>query len=275
LRLRWVPHAFRALALLAIGLGALGLHVEQLQPAGTMRGLNIVLVIDASRSMLAQDFEPNRLGSATRLTEEFVKRRPGDRFGLVTFAGDVILECPITVDRGALVATIRDVSTLNRSDGTALGEAIASGVARLKTTPANGRVILILSDGAGNTGRMTSEEAATLAAAQNVRVYAVGIGATGPVPYPTEFGMLSVVLDLDDAVLRQVTATTGGEYFRAADSRTLEMAFDKLDRLEPAEFVLPARRRQLPLTPAFALLALAALLVEEILAASVFRSLTR
>jgi Ca-activated chloride channel family protein len=258
-----------------MGLGALGLHVNRFQEATAPRGLNVLLLIDASRSMLAQDFEPSRLGAATRLAEEFVRRRVDDRFGVITFAGDVVLECPITADREAVVATVRDVSTLNRSDGTALGQAVAGGVARLKTTPPNGRVILVLTDGAGNTGTLTAEKAAALAATYNVRVYAVGIGASGPVPYPTEFGTVSVRLELNEADLRKITASTGGQYLRAADSRSLASASAALDRLEPAAFVSPRQRRAFPLTPPLALLGLAAVFIEELVAATFFRTVTR
>ena len=275
LRLRWIPGALRGAALIGMGLGALGLHVDRFQETTAQKGLNVLLLIDASRSMLAQDFEPSRLGAATRLAEEFVRRRVDDRFGVITFAGDVVLECPVTADREAVVATVRDVSTLNRSEGTALGEAVATGVARLKTTPPNGRVILILTDGAGNTGALTPEKVAALAATYNVRVYAVGIGASGPVPYPTEFGIVSVSLELNEADLRTMTAGTGGLYLRAADSRSLASAFAALDRLEPAAFVSPRQRRELPLAPPLALLALAALFIEEIVAATFFRTVTR
>ena len=275
LRLRWIPGALRCAALLGMGLGALGLHVDRFQETTAPKGLNVLLLIDASRSMLAQDFEPSRLGAATRLAEEFVRRRVNDRFGVITFAGDVVLECPVTTDREAVVATVRDVSTVNRLDGTALGEAVASGVARLKTTPPNGRVILILTDGAGNTGTLTPENAAALAAANNVRVYAVGIGASGPVPYPTEFGPVSVTLELNEADLRKITASTGGQYLRAADSRSLATAFAALDRLEPAAFVSPRQRREVPLTPLLALVGLAALFIEALVAATFLRTVTR
>ena len=275
LRLKWIPGALRCAALIGMGLGVLGLHVDRFQETTASRGLNVLLLIDASRSMLAQDFEPSRLGAATRLAEEFVRRRVDDRFGVITFAGDVVLECPVTADREAVVATVRDVSTLNRSDGTALGEAVASGVARLKTTPSNGRVILVLTDGAGNTGTLTAEKAAALAAAYNVRVYAVGIGATGPVPYPTEFGIVTVSLELNEADLRKITASTGGQYLRAADSRSLASAFAALDRLEPATFMSPRQRREFPLTPLLALLGLAAVFIEELVTAAFFRTVTR
>jgi Ca-activated chloride channel family protein len=275
LRLRWIPSALRWSALIALALGALGLRIERSHGTRIVKGLNIVLIVDASRSMLAQDFEPNRLGAATRLAEAFVTRRVNDRFGFITFAGDVLLECPVTADRGTLLSTIRDMSTSERSDGTALGEAIASGVSRLMATPADGRVIVVLTDGASNTGGLTAEQAAALAAAYHVRIYAVGIGASGQVPYPTEFGVLFLALDLDETVLRDVATTTGGQFLRAADSRALDTAFDTLDRLEPAELVVPSPRRDLPLTPACALFALTAVLTEAFVAATFLRAVTR
>jgi Ca-activated chloride channel family protein len=275
LKLRWIPSALRWSALTALALGALGLRIERFQSSRIVKGLNIVLIVDASGSMLAQDFEPNRLGAATRLAETFVRRRVNDRFGFMTFAGDVLLECPVTADRETLLNSIRDVSTSGRSDGTALGEAIAGGVSRLMATPTNGRVIVVLTDGASNTGGLAAEQAAALAAAHNVRVYAVGIGASGQVPYPTEFGMLFLTLDLDETVLRNVAAATGGQFLRAEDSRALDTAFDALDRLEPTELVLPSPRRDRPLAPACALLALTAVLTEAFVAATLLRAVTR
>jgi Ca-activated chloride channel family protein len=275
LRLRWMPGALRWSALVAMALGALGLHVQRVEETRIVRGLNIVLIVDTSRSMLARDFEPNRLGAAIRLAEAFVRRRVDDRFGFITFAGDVLLECPVTADRGALLNTIRDPSTLNRADGTALGEAIATGVSRLVAAPSNGRVIVVLTDGASNTGGLTPERAAALAAAYHVRVYAVGIGRSGQVPYPTEFGTLFLALDLDEAVLRDLAGRTGGQYLRAAGSRDLDAAFDALDRLEPAEIVRPSRRRELRVTPACALFALTAVLAEALIGSTFLRAVTR
>jgi Ca-activated chloride channel family protein len=275
LKLRWIPSVLRWSALTAMALGALGPRIERLPSTRIVKGLNIVLIVDASRSMLAQDFEPNRLGAARRLAETLVLRRVNDRFGFITFAGDVLLECPVTADRGTLLSTIRDVSTSDRSDGTALGEAIASGVSRLMATPTDGRVIVVLTDGVSNAGGLTAEQAAALAAAYNVRVYAVGIGASGQVPYPTEFGILFLALDLDETVLRNVATTTGGQFLRAADSRALDTAFGTLDRLEPAELVLPSQRRDLPLSPACALFALTAVLTEAFAAATFLRAVTR
>ncbi len=274
-RLAWVPNGLRWSALVAMGLAAIGLHVDRRSSPTVLRGLNVVLVLDTSQSMLAQDFEPNRLGAAQRMAEAFVRRRADDRFGLITFAGDVLLECPVTADHETLIRTIHDVSTLNRADGTALGEAIAGGIAHLKAAPSNGRVIVILTDGASNAGALKAETVATMAAAYHIRVYAVGIGASGPVPYPTEFGTITVPLDLDETALRAVTAGTGGQYFRATDASAFDTAFATLDRLEPSQFVAPTRNRPVSLTPLLAIFALAALLIEEVIAATFLKAVTR
>lgn len=274
LRLRWVPVALRTTACVAIGLGLLDLGIERRQQTTVVTGLDVVLVIDASRSMLAQDFEPDRLSAAKRLAEEFVKRRVHDRFGIISFAGDSILECPLTADRSAVIQSIRAVSAAERPGGTALGTAIANAVGRLRVAPAKGRVVVILTDGGSNAGNPTPETAAALAAAYGVRLYPIGVGAKGQVPYPTEFGTLSVALDLEEVVLRALADRTVGRYFRVIDSRSLDAAFGELDLLEPAEYLAPGGVRRVSLTPQFALMALLVLFVEELLTTTYLRSVT-
>ena len=272
-RLRWLPSGLRFVALGALALGLLDLHIDRRQETTVAKGLNIVLLVDASRSMLAQDFEPDRLGAAKRLAEEFANRRDRDRFALITFAGDAVLDCPLTMDRRVLTDSLRAVSTIDRRDGTSLGGALAGAVARLKPVPETGRVVIVLTDGASNAVTPTPHTAAGLAAAYGVRIYTIGIGATGLVPYPTEFGRVSVSLDLDEAILQDVSRATGGTYFRAADAQSLEAAFSELDRLEPTEYVVPGGVRHVSLSPLFAVLAVTMLLLEQFLAATYVRAL--
>lgn len=274
LRLRWLPIVLRSTALLAIGLGLLDLGVARRQQTAIATGLDVVLVIDASRSMLAQDLEPDRLSAAKRLAEEFVNRRADDRFGTISFAGDTVLECPLTADRSAVIQSIRAISAADRPDGTALGTAVANAVGRLRVTPAKGRVVVILTDGGSNAGDPAPDKAAALAAAYGVRLYPMGIGATGKVPYPTEFGTLSVALDLEETVLRALADRTVGRYFRATDTRSLDAAFGELDLLEPTEYLAPGGIRRVSLTPLFALIALLTLLVEELLTTTYLRTVT-
>src|SRR5260221_140391 len=274
LRLRWLPAALRVIALIAIGLGVLDLGVERRQETAIATGLDVVLVIDASRSMLARDFEPDRLSAAKRLAEEFVRRRTHDRFGIISFAGDTVLECPLTADQSAVLQRIRAISAAQRSDGTALGAAIASAVGRLRLAPAKGRVVVILTDGSSNAGDPAPDKAAALAAAYGVRLYPMGIGATGKVPYPTEFGTLRVALDLEETMLRVLADRTVGRYFRATDNRSLDAAFGELDLLEPTEYLAPGRIRRVSLTPLFALVALLTVVVEELLTTTYFRTVT-
>ena len=274
LRLRWLPSALRVTALLAISLGLLDLGVEHRQQTAITTGLDVVLVIDASRSMLAQDLEPDRLNAAKRLAEEFVKRRTHDRFAAISFAGDAVLECPLTADRSAVTQSIRAISAADRPDGTALGAAIANAVGRLRVTPAKGRVVVILTDGGSNAGNPAPEKAAALAEAYGVRLYPMGIGATRKVPYPTEFGTLSVALDLEETVLRGLADRTLGRYFRATDNGSLDVAFGELDLLEPTEYLAPGGLRRVSLTPLFALIALLSVLVEEILTTTYLRTVT-
>jgi Ca-activated chloride channel homolog len=274
LTFRWVPATLRWTALLAIALGALGLHIERSRSAPVTSGLNVMLLIDVSKSMLAQDFVPSRLGAALRVAEGFVTRRPTDRFAVMTFAGDVVLECPLTDDHPAILATLRDISPSNRRDGTALGEAVTRGLARLDAgTPSGSRLLVILSDGAGNGDALTPNAVAAAAAASRVRVYAIGIGGTGPVPYPTEFGTLSVTLDLDESALRSIAGQTGGRFFRAADAPSFESAFEALDSLERAQLAPSRSTSRLSLVSPLACLALSMLLMEAVVSLLFFGAL--
>lgn len=272
-RVRWLalPVALRAggLVLLVLALArpqeALGIREV------TTRGVNILLTLDVSGSMRAEDFRPqNRLHVAKRVLAEFVRGREGDRLGLVVFAGKAFSQVPLTTDRGVLLDLLQRVEIGMLPDGTAIGTALATSLNHVKDVPARSSVIVLLTDGVNNTGRLDPVTAAEAARALGVRVYTVGVGTQGTAPFLVEDPILGrryveLPVTIDEEVLREIAEKTGGRYWRATDPRTLEGILEEIDRLEKTEIrvreaVNHAERYAVFLNPALLLLALELLL---------------
>lgn len=222
----------------AIALGALALARPQ---AGhrmervTTEGIDIVVTLDVSGTMRAEDFAPkNRLHVARRTIASFIAGRTADRIGLVTFSRVSETRCPPTLDYAALQSSLNAVTFSDpRDDGTAIGSGIATAVNRLRTSKAKSRVLILLTDGINNAGSIDPVTAADLARAVGVRIYAIGVGSDGPVSIPTPDGTrVRATLPINEAELRRVAATTGGHYFRASDSEALAAIFRRIDALE-------------------------------------------
>jgi Ca-activated chloride channel family protein len=223
--------------------------------------------------MQALDFEPDRLGAARAFAERLVQRRPHDRVGLMTFASRTTLRCPLTRDRDALRAAIRDLTpgAALLGEGTALGAATLDAVERLASGAAGDRMLILLSDGKSIRESVPTEDAAAVAAARQVRIHTIGIGSGGAVPYPTEFGRVDVVLPLDEAVLTAMAVRSRGRYFRAPDEAALRAVSDAIDELEspaPVEVIEP---RLFSVARAWVLAAMGCLVIEAVLAASLLR----
>jgi Ca-activated chloride channel family protein len=237
-RLRWAPDALRAAAFLAM---VLALARPQELAAGrplTTSGVDIVLTIDASGSMKAEDFQPrNRLEVAKQAAIDFVEQRPSDRLGLVTFAGQAVTQAPLTLDHQAVGSAIRRIEIGGLTDGTAIGTALATAVNRLRASDARSKVVILLTDGVNNAGQIDPLTAARTAQALGVRVYTIGVGTTGEAPYLLDdprFGRryVRVVVRIDEEVLREISSRTGGRYFRATDPEALSQVYAAIDRLE-------------------------------------------
>jgi len=203
-------------------------------------GIDIMIAMDVSLSMLAEDFQPkNRITVAKQVIADFIKRRPTDRIGLVVFAGEAYLQCPLTLEHGMIADILEDVSFETvHVDGTAIGDALAMAVARLAESKAKNRIVLLVTDGMNNRGSIDPETAAKVAADLGVKVYTVGIGKKGvPVPYPTGFmGMTRpVVMDMDEDSLREIARITGGRFYPATSSGVLWENIRDIDRLEKSE----------------------------------------
>jgi Ca-activated chloride channel family protein len=237
-RLRWAPDALRALSFAGM---VLALARPQELAAGrplTTSGVDIVLTIDASGSMKAEDFQPrNRLEVAKQAAIDFIEERPSDRLGLVTFAGQAVTQAPLTLDHQAVEGSIRRIEIGGLADGTAIGTALATAVNRLRVSDARSKVVILLTDGVNNAGQIDPLTAAETAQALGVRVYTIGVGTTGEAPYLLDdprFGRryVRVVVRIDEEILREVAGRTGGRYYRATDPEALSQVYAEIDRLE-------------------------------------------
>jgi Ca-activated chloride channel family protein len=237
-RLRWAPDALRAFAFAGM---VLALARPQELAAGrplTTSGVDIVLTIDASGSMKAEDFQPrNRLEVAKQAAIDFIEERPSDRLGLVTFAGQAVTQAPLTLDHQAVEGSIRRIEIGGLADGTAIGTALATAVNRLRVSDARSKVVILLTDGVNNAGQIDPLTAAETAQALGVRVYTIGVGTTGEAPYLLDdprFGRryVRVVVRIDEEILREVAGRTGGRYYRATDPEALSQVYAEIDRLE-------------------------------------------
>ena len=274
-RLRYAPAVLAALGLVA---GAVALARPQhgsLRENVTTRGVDVVVALDVSGSMAAQDFQPrNRLEVAKGVVAEFVKRRTTDRVGLVVFAGRSLTKSPPTTDTAVLLRQLDDVRLQMLPDGTAIGSGLATSLTRLRRSEAESRVIVLVTDGANNAGEIDPATATDMARAMEVRVYTVGVGRGGQVPMPVRTRdpftgqiverTVTTEVQIDEDLLGRIADRTGGEFFRATDPESLRQIFARIDELEKSEIEHQAFRRYRDLFPpvlqlAAALLAAAAL----------------
>lgn len=233
-----VPIACRALAFACWVLAAAGPRLGGSQVEVKKEGIAIVIAVDISSSMLAEDFAPsNRLEVAKQQAIAFIGGRSADRIGVVAFAGEALTQVPITVDYPVLERAVSDLRIGMLEDGTAIGTGLATAVNRLRAAPGKSKVILLLTDGENNRGTVDPRTAAAAAAALGMRVYTIGVGTEGEAPIPTGRGLTGfryeiLPVRIDEPLLRDIAATTGGRYFRAKDSEALARIFQQIDGLE-------------------------------------------
>ncbi len=245
-RLRHVPFILR---LLAIALFIVALARPQTFSSGEniyTEGIDIAMVLDISGSMLAEDLKPNRLEAAKEVIDNFIKGRTSDRIGLVVFARDAFTQCPLTVDYPVLRNLLGQIKSGMIEDGTAIGNAIANGVNRLKDSDAKSKIIILLTDGVNNAGEVDPVSAAEIAKTFGIRIYTIGVGTRGNAPFPvqTPFGIRYQMapVEIDEAVLQKIASITDGQYFRATDNRTLEDIYNKIDKLEKTRVEITSYR---------------------------------
>jgi len=202
----------------------------------TIEGIDIVIALDISSSMLARDFHPDRIEAAKNVATEFISGREYDRIGLVVFSAESFTQCPLTTDHAVLINLLRNVQSGLIEDGTAIGLGLANAVSRLKDSEARSKVVILLTDGENNRGEIAPVTAAEIAKTFGVRVYTIGVGTEGMAPYPvpTPFGiqMHDIEVKIDEPTLQDIAKITDGKYFRATDNKTLAAIYKEIDRME-------------------------------------------
>jgi len=243
----------------------------------TTEGIDIVIALDISTSMLARDFTPDRLEAAKEVAMEFISGRQYDRMGLVVFAGEAFTQCPLTTDRAVLLNLFKDVETGLIEDGTAIGNGLATSVARLKDSDAISRVVILLTDGENNSGEIAPLTAAEIARTFGIRVYSIGVGSVGTAPYPvqTPYGtqLRDIEVKIDEEMLKEISTITDGKYFRATSNTKLEEIYEEIDQLEKSKIEVREFSRKSEEFLPFALAGILLIVLSLILRTTVFRSI--
>ena len=265
-----------ALALLIVALARP--QSSSTNSTSNIEGIDIVMAMDVSGSMLARDLKPDRLTAAKNVASDFVKGRPGDRMGLVIFSGETFTQVPLTTDHAVMLNMLAEMKNGLIDDGTAIGDGLATAISRLKDSEAISKVVILLTDGMNNAGSVDPYTAAEIAKLYGIRVYTIGVGSYGTAPYPvqTPFGiqMQQMKVEIDEKLLSSVAGMTGGKYFRATSNQKLDEIYEEIDKLERSKIeVTEFRRLHEEFYPLVAW-ALALLLLEFLLRKTIFRTLT-
>jgi Ca-activated chloride channel family protein len=246
----------------------------------TVEGIDIMLAMDVSTSMLAEDLLPNRIEAAKKVAAEFIADRPNDNIGLVIFAGESFTQCPMTIDHASLLTLLRDVRTDIAArglieDGTAIGMGLANAVSRLKDSQAKSRVVILLTDGSNNRGDISPMTAADIAKSLGIRVYTIGVGTNGTARYPLNVGgrtqYIQVPVEIDTKTLGDIAKGTNGQFYRATNEQELSHIYHEIDQLEKSKIDVQRFSRRYEAYQPFALGALLALLLEVLLRITIFR----
>lgn len=277
----YMLHVPFALRMLAIGLIVVAFARPQSstqQRNVSVRGIDVVTTLDISSSMLAEDFQPNRLEAAKDVAWSFIEDRPNDRIGLVIFSGEAFTQCPLTTDHSVIKNLLEDIESGMIEDGTAIGDGLATSVSRLKNSEAVSKVVILLTDGVNNKGSLDPVSAAEIAEMFGVRVYTIGVGSEGTAPYPAKgmFGQKTYrrqKVEIDEELLQQVADMTGGKYFRATDKDKLKAIYNEIDKLEKSKIDVTEFQEKSEEFFPFALLAFLLILVEFLLRNTILKTL--
>ncbi len=238
--LRHLPAVLR-LGALAVAIIALARPVDvEHQEETTTEGIDIVIAMDISSSMLARDFTPDRLSAAKQLATEFVAERTGDRISVVAFAGEAFTQCPLTSDQASAGTMLSRLRSGVVDDGTAIGNGLATAINRLRESGAKSKVVILLTDGVNNRGQISPIMAAEIARDLGIKVYTIGVGSRDKAPMPAydPFGNITYVMadvEIDEALLRDIASKTGGQYFRADDNEALKAIYEQINELEKSK----------------------------------------
>ena len=263
---RHIPFIFRIIALSLIVVAISRPRSSEVIEKIDAEGIDIVLAMDVSTSMLARDFTPDRISASKDIAIEFIAQRPTDRMGIVVFASESYTQCPLTTDRSALINMMKEVETGLIDDGTAIGNGLATAIARMKDSDAKSRVVILLTDGVNNSGEMSPQMAVEIAKTYGVRVYTIGVGREGMAPYPvmTPWGVevRNLEVEIDEDLLKDIAEATEGRYFRANDNTKLAEIYGEINKMEKARTTVDSFPVYKELFGTYALLALFALLIE-------------
>ena len=276
----YLRHSLFALRLLVLGLIIVALARPQSSSSWSedrVEGIDIMLTMDISTSMLAMDFQPNRVEAAKEVAMRFIANRPNDNIGLVVFAGESFTACPLTQDHATLINRLREMTPGMIEDQTAIGSGLATAISRLKDSKTKSKVIILLTDGANNTGNISPKMAADLAKTFGISIYTIGVGSgAGEAPYPIQTALGVVVrnmpVDLDEPTMRQIADVSGGAYFRATDNESLLAIYKKIDQLEKTKLSTRNYHTTYEEFFVFVLAAALLLLLEFILRSTVLRT---
>ena len=246
----------------------------------TVEGIDIMMAMDVSTSMLAEDLKPNRIEAAKSVAADFIAGRPNDNIGLTIFAGEAFTQCPMTTDHSTLLSMLHGVRTDIAAkglieDGTAIGMGLANAVSRLKDSKAKSRVVILLTDGSNNRGDISPMTAAEIAKSLGIRVYTIGVGTTGTAPLPpSATGLPQYVnypVEIDEKTLSSIAAATDGDFYRAKNNKELNQIYKEIDKLEKSKLNVKHYSRRYEAYQPFALAAVIALILEILLRITVFR----
>ncbi|HWH64072.1 MAG TPA: VWA domain-containing protein, partial [Ginsengibacter sp.] len=270
-----LPFILRLMAIscIIIALARPRVKFEEQQSEG--EGVDIILSIDVSGSMTAQDFRPNRMEAAKKVAEDFVNERPNDRIGIVIFSGESFTQCPLTTDHSVLINQIEQIRNGLLEDGTAIGSGLATSVDRLRNSKAKSKVVILLTDGVNNGGLIDPATALEIAKTFKVKVYTIGVGTDGyaPTPVSTPLGivMQNEKVAIDEKLLKNIADQTGGKYFRATDNKSLQSIYAEIDHLEKSKVEITTLHRYTEKFYPLIFAAMALLLLEIILRFTIFR----
>lgn len=269
--LRHIPFVLRCAALSLIIIAIARPQSAEHYTNTTTEGIDIVLAVDVSTSMLAKDFIPDRLSVAKEVASEFISDRTGDRIGIVVFAGESFTQSPLTTDQSSLQTMLGRITSGVIEDGTAIGNGLATSINRLRESDSKSKVVILLTDGVNNRGEISPLTAAKIAKDMGIKVYTIGIGKRGTAPYPVfdergrEVDVVNMKVEIDEKMLKNIASQTGGEYFRATDKKTLEAIYEQINTLEKSRVEVENRTTLHEEYLVFVLWALAALLLEFII----------
>lgn len=276
----WFIHGLFILRLIALALLIIALARPQSVSSRQnihIEGIDIVMALDVSGSMLARDFKPDRLEASKEVAKEFIDKRPNDRVGLVIFSGEAFTQVPLTTDHAMIDNLFREVKSGMIEDGTAIGDGLATAISRLQDSEAISKVIILLTDGVNNSGSVDPLSAAEIAKMFGIRVYTIGVGSQGFAPYPvqTMFGvqMQQMEVQIDEELLQQIAQQTDGRYFRAENNDKLREIYDEIDKLEKSKIDVQEFKRKHEMFLPFALIAIVAFMIELLLRYLYFRKL--